>query len=68
MLKKILLIITVLAMMLTFAGCGEKIALHCDSCGEEVMADADSNMDESWLIYCEKCEKELLSDGFIPET
>ena len=33
--------------------------VHCDNCGEEVKVDLTSKMDDSWTIYCEKCNKEL---------
>ena len=51
--KKIIILIgIIIAMLLTFVGCGEKITLHCDNCGKEVLADVDSNMTEDWAIYC----------------
>lgn len=33
--------------------------VHCDNCGEEVKVEPTSKMDDSWTIYCEKCNKEL---------
>lgn len=36
--------------------------LHCDHCGEEVEVKESSNMEEDWIIYCEKCNEELFAD------
>ena len=66
--KKIIILIgVIIAMLLTIVGCGEKITLHCDNCGKEVQADADSNMTEDWAIYCSECEKEIFSDLIVEE-
>lgn len=67
MIKKIVCLSLVFVMLFAFAGCGEKVTLKCDKCGKDVSADADSNMTDEWIIYCEECEKELFSDGFVPE-
>ena len=47
-------IVTLLAVSLPACG---KVTLHCDGCGKEVRA--DSNMDESWIVFCSDCEPEL---------
>ncbi len=56
MLKKVLIFVLVCTMLLCLVGCGggEK-TLHCDRCNTEIKVDADSNMDESWIIFCEDC-------------
>lgn len=62
MLKKILAILLIALMVLTFCACG-KVTLHCDGCGKEVKC--DDKMDEEWIIYCADCEKDLGLDDII---
>ena len=62
MLKKILAILLIALMVLTFCACG-KVTLHCDGCGKEVKC--DDKMDEEWIIYCADCEKGLGLDDII---
>lgn len=59
MIKKILGILLVLAMILTFVGCGEKKIVHCDSCGAEIEVEADSDVNEDWTLFCSECESKL---------
>lgn len=65
MIKKFVLLSLVLAMLFAFGGCGEKKILKCDNCGNDVSADADSNVEDDWIIYCAECEEELFSDGLV---
>ena len=34
-------------------------ALTCDGCGTIVHVSGDSNLEDSWLVFCEECESEL---------
>lgn len=54
--KKLLLAITVLALLAGLMGCAGTKILHCDKCNKEVKVSTKSNMDEDWMIYCESCE------------
>jgi len=56
--KKLFVLLLIAVLLLGLAGCGQK-TLHCDSCGTEVKVSESSNMDESWLILCEKCNAEI---------
>ena len=56
--KKIVVFLLLTVMLLGLAGCATK-TLHCDGCGAEVKVEESSNMDESWLVYCEACNKEI---------
>lgn len=58
-----------LAALLTLAGCAEETkTVICDGCGKELTIDADSNMDDSWIIYCHDCEIEFFGeDGLVSE-
>ncbi len=56
MIKKIIALLTV-CMLLLCTGCSTK-TLHCDSCGTEIKTKHDSQVDESWVVYCEQCEKD----------
>lgn len=44
---------------------GEKKTVHCDNCGKAVEIDADSDMEEDWIIYCRDCEHELGLDTVV---
>jgi hypothetical protein len=65
MFKKFLGILLVLAMILAFAGCGERKVVHCDSCGAEIEVDADSNVNEDWSLFCSECEEKLGLDEIV---
>lgn len=54
--KKMCMILLAVLLVLSMNACG-KVTLHCDLCGKEVQA--DSKMDESWIVFCEDCEPEL---------
>lgn len=61
--KRLLFVLLAVALLLMVpAGCGQTKTLHCDNCSKEVTVDADSNMEEEWLIYCEECNEELFGD------
>ena len=66
--KRILaLLAAVLILVTLLAGCArETKTLHCDRCGKAVTVDADSNLDEDWILYCSNCEKELGLDQLVP--
>ena len=55
--KKIHILLFVLVMLFTVSSCGAEKILHCDKCNTEVKVAADSEMDESWTIYCSDCNK-----------
>lgn len=64
--KGLFALLSALGVLLTLSACGEGKILHCDHCGREVRAEADSNMEEDWIIYCGECNKELFGeDGLI---
>ena len=69
MTKRILALVIVLALMLTLAACGgEKRIVHCDHCGDEVKIDADSNMEEDWIIYCGPCNEALFGGTLVEKS
>ena len=52
--KKMVALLLSLALVFTLMACGkETVTLHCDGCGKEVQA--DPQMDESWIIFCDEC-------------
>ena len=56
MLKKAMILLMVLALMLGMTACAKETKeLTCDGCGKTVMVEADSNMDEDWILFCEEC-------------
>ncbi|MBR5126178.1 MAG: hypothetical protein IKU68_05535 [Oscillospiraceae bacterium] len=52
------LLIALLAVLL-LSGCGETKTITCDGCGKTQQIKASSNMDDSWIIYCEECEPQM---------
>ena len=56
------LLIAILLLLTLLSACGEKKILHCDHCGDEVEVEADSNMEEDWIVYCGPCNEELFGD------
>lgn len=50
--------VMILACLLVSCQPAAKKTVHCDNCGKEVEISADSNMDDSWILYCSDCEKE----------
>lgn len=55
--KRVFIVLFVIVTLLTVSSCGAKKILHCDKCNAEVKVAADSEMDESWTIYCGDCNK-----------
>lgn len=69
MIRKIIsLLLIIIALTVILTGCGDKKTLHCDRCGREVEVSADSNMNESWTVYCRQCEKDLGLETVIGEN
>ena len=58
-------VLLALAALLSLAACGATKTLHCDGCGKELAVSESSNMDESWIVYCETCEKDLFGEDYI---
>jgi hypothetical protein len=48
----------VLALCALLCGCKEERIVKCDRCGKELTIDADSNMTDEWIIFCNECELE----------
>ena len=65
--KKFVLLILTLAMIFSFAGCGEKKTLRCDHCGADVQVAADSEMTDDWIIYCDDCNVKFGFDTLVSE-
>ena len=63
--KKILFFLAVIGMLLLATSCGGTKILHCDHCNKEVTVGEKSNMEESWIIYCEDCNEKLFGDDPI---
>lgn len=57
------IVLTLMILLLTLCGCGEKKELTCDHCGKKVSVSAKSNMEEDWIIYCSECEKEIMENN-----
>ena len=56
MLKKI--IFSILAILTIFIICScekDTRTLSCDGCGKLVEVEADSNMTDEWILFCEEC-------------
>ena len=56
MLKKATILFVILALVTCMSACGKETKeLTCDGCGKTVAVEADSNMDDSWILFCEEC-------------
>ena len=63
---KIKFLILSLVALLLLTGCGEKKAVTCDGCGKTIEIEANSNMDDSWIVYCDGCYTEFFGeDGLV---
>lgn len=60
--KKTLCILMTAGILFTLTACAKTKALHCDNCGKEITVKESSDMDDSWLIYCEECNEELFGE------
>ena len=65
MLKKVLIILSVLALLLSLAACGAAKILTCDGCGAEVKVKESSNMEEDWIIFCDNCNSGFFGDDTL---
>lgn len=64
--KNIRLLALILALLVLLCGCKEDKIVHCDGCGCEITVEHDSNMDDSWIIYCHDCEIKFFGeDGIV---
>ena len=65
---RVKLLVLLLVTMLVLTGCGKGAMVSCDHCGKEMKVRAGSNVDDSWIVYCEDCELELFGEeGLVPE-
>ena len=55
--------LTIVCLMFLLCACAESRIVHCDRCGAEITLDADSNIDEDWIVFCKTCEKEAFGDN-----
>ena len=54
--KTIVLALMMLLALSCFSACkGETKTLTCDDCGKLVEVEADSNMTDEWILFCEEC-------------
>jgi hypothetical protein len=66
--KMVKMLISLLVILLMLAGCGARKTVTCDGCGKQLQIKANSNMDDSWIIYCDACNKEFFGeDGLVPK-
>lgn len=61
--KNLMILLLTAVLLLTLAACGEKGIVHCDSCGNEIVLDRGSKIEEDWIVFCATCEEELFGDN-----
>ncbi len=61
--KRLLAIVLLIVALLSLAGCGEPRIVHCDRCGVEIELDANSNITEDWIVFCEDCGEPVVEPG-----
>ena len=70
MLKRIIALLLIVLMVLTFCACGDKVPLHCDRCGKEfenpvevpyeiMLAEELENGENDDILLLENCEVDL---------
>ena len=62
--KKLLILVLAILLCAAAVGCGT-LTLHCANCGKEIKVSKNSGVDESWIVYCDECEKDLSLDDVI---
>ena len=56
MIKKTFIVLALLTMVFCMASCEKETKeLTCDGCGKLVEIEADSNMTDEWILFCEEC-------------
>ena len=63
MIRKIGMLLAVLALLVLTAGCGGTKIVHCDHCGGEIELAAGDKIEEDWIVFCKTCEEELFGDN-----
>ncbi len=61
--KWILTTAALLCLLSLLPGCAKSRIVHCDRCGAEITLNADSNIDEDWIVFCKTCEEEAFGDN-----
>lgn len=65
--KTVSILIALPVVFSMLAGCGATKTVTCDGCGKPQEIEADSNMDDSWIIYCDECYTEFFGEeGLVP--
>ena len=63
MFRNIVVCILILSMSFVFASCKKETKkLTCDGCGNVVEVEADSNMTDEWILFCEDCGDPGITD------
>lgn len=52
--KKIIILSLIAALVFCMTSCKKK-ELVCDGCGKTVQVEANSNMTDEWILFCEEC-------------
>ena len=66
---KIMCFLLAMAMLLLSACGKEQRTVICDGCGAQIQVDADSNITDEWILFCDTCEKDLFGeDGIVPKA
>jgi len=55
--RRVSILFCLLLVLSCFVSCAEK-TVTCDRCGKEVAVESDTNMDDSWIVFCKECEEE----------
>ena len=62
---KLKYLIALLFALLMLTACGETKTVTCDGCGKTIEIEANSNITEDWIVYCEDCELALFGEGGV---
>jgi len=65
--KTLYSILFIVLLTISLTACGKTKIVHCDNCGAEIKVSEKDAVTEDWILYCEKCNKELGIDESIIE-
>ncbi len=60
--KSVFVSLLIIALLASLAGCAETKTLTCDRCGKQFEVPESSNMEDSWIVFCDVCGPEVEAD------
>ncbi len=61
--KKWTALLALVLLLMSLCSCGETKTVTCDRCGKTIELNADSKIEEDWIVFCKECEEEAFGDN-----